>query len=51
MNKLILIFSIFFVSANLVSAQDKKENEQSIETKSKLEFSRIGIIDMQKMHT
>ena len=49
MNKFVLFFSIFFIITNQLSSQEIDEKKVPILKKENIEFTRIGVIDMQKI--
>ncbi len=49
MNKFVLFFSIFFIITNQLSSQEIDEKKAPILKKENIEFTRIGVIDMQKI--
>lgn len=49
MNKFVLFFSIFFIITNQLSSQEIDEKKAPIQKKVNIEFTRIGVIDMQKI--
>ncbi|MAY89636.1 MAG: hypothetical protein CMN00_00400 [Rickettsiales bacterium] len=49
MNKFLLLSFIFFIITNQLSSQEIDEKKSLTQKKENIEFTRIGVIDMQKI--